>query len=112
MPSWDHSEPAWQPVENDRHDGLSNSVWHWLRGSNNGATGTVGESEVRQLVEKLIDGDELEDVRLDYAYELARGNEAVLPLLVAALKEEAIQTADKNVDKTPSNVGGGNPSDL
>lgn len=112
MPSWDHSEPAWQPVENDRHDGLSNSVWHWLRGSNNGATGTVGKSEVRQLVEKLIDRDEHEDARLDYAYELACCNEAVLPLLVAALKEEAIQTADKNVEKSPSNVGGGNPSDL
>ena len=109
-PSWNNGNPAWQPVDADKHGALSMDVWRWLSGQVSPRMGDAKEDAVSKLLEALQDTSET--VRLNAAYTLGAMGESVVPVLMQTLQEEAEASAEQNLSKTPANPQGGNPSEL
>lgn len=113
-PAWGGGNGGWASQNGDTRPGdprsaVSEAVWNWMAGVENGAAETNGASIGRCI--SALDGPD-EDVRLQAAYTLGRqGGKAVDPL-VERLRGTREEEALASVPKNPANPTGGNPSEL
>ena len=109
-PTWNNGAAYWQAVESDRHPGLSEDVWRWLRGERNRPDLNGTGKSLDDLSGAMEGGDEA--VRLDAAYKLAAMRKQSVPILMSALRREACANGHLRIAKNPTNPQGGNPADI
>ena len=109
-PTWNNGAAYWQAVESDRHPGLSEDVWRWLRGERNRPDSNGTGQSLDDLSGAMEEGDEA--VRLDSAYKLAAMRKQAVPILMSALRREACENGHSKIAKNPTNPHGGNPADI
>ena len=107
-PSWNSTNPRWQPVAHDTDPALSEDVWNWLCGRER--LDTTANGSLPKLLAALRASDET--VCLHAAYALAAMGASVVPELVAVLRQEAPARFRHNAGRSRANPAGGNPSEL
>ena len=107
-PSWNSTNPRWQPVAHDTDPALSEDVWNWLCGRER--LDTTANGSLPKLLAALRASDET--VCLHAAYALAAMGASVAPELVEVLRQEAPARFRHNAGRSRANPAGGNPSEL
>ena len=107
-PSWDHKRREWEGDTNDESRAISIDVWNWLCGNHSPSELEASGDAASTLVEVLQ--DESETVRLNAAYTLGKMGQAVVPVLIDAMRKETRASIEETTAKPPDNLHGTNPT--
>ena len=107
-PSWNHKRREWEGDADDENRVTSVDVWNWLCGNHESAEPETSGDGMPALVEALQDKSETN--RLNAAYTLGKMGQAVVPVLIDAMRKETLASIEETTAKPPDNLHGTNPT--
>ena len=99
QPSWDHHDPTWDTNTRNSPEAVCIRVWDWMRGEKN--TEITHQNSLQELKHKLLSDSEKE--RLEAVYHMGDSGEHSLPILIDALKSQATNHFEENIEKPHTN---------